>query len=175
MAHIDTTQDHEPAAQSCCAPKQPETASHHAHGGSGASPLNTAAQATLHCLTGCVIGEVAGLMIGVTLGLSVWATMGLATALAFIVGFALTIFPLMKNTGLNFQAALKAIWLGELISIAVMEVVMNAVDYHMGGVQASTVASWQFWRGVLIAVPAGYVAALPVNFWLIGRELKRCH
>lgn len=168
-------QAHDHAAHGCCAPKKPETSAHHAHGGQGASALNTAAHATLHCLTGCVIGEVAGLMIGVSLGLSVWMTMGLATALAFIVGFALTIFPLMKKTGLNFQAAFKAIWLGELISIAVMELVMNAVDYHMGGVQASTVASWQFWRGLMIAVPAGYLAALPVNFWLIGRQLKRCH
>jgi hypothetical protein len=56
-----------------------------------------------------------------------------------------------------------------------MELVMNSVDYHMGGVRSGSVFHSLFWEALAVAVPAGYVAAFPVNFWLIGRELKRCH
>jgi hypothetical protein len=131
--------------------------------------------ATIHCLTGCVVGEVAGLMIGVQLGLPVWATMSLAVGLAFVVGFALTIVPLMRRTGLGLSAAWRAVWLGELVSISVMELVMNAVDYHLGGMQAVSVFSRTFWQAIFLAVPAGYIAAYPVNAWLIGKQLKHCH
>lgn len=136
---------------------------------------NAAAHATLHCLTGCVIGEAFGLMIGVTLGLHPYSSMILATALAYISGFSLTIFPLMKRTRLSFKAALKAIWLGEVISIGVMELVMNAVDYHMGGMRSRSILNPQFWNALLYAIPAGYIAAFPVNWWLIGKQMKRCH
>jgi hypothetical protein len=137
--------------------------------------LGTAAHATLHCLTGCVIGEFAGLAVGVTLGLHPYDTMVLSTALAFLSGFSLTVFPLMRRTGLRFGAAMKAVWLGELLSIGVMELVMNAVDWHMGGVRSGSVLNPLFWKALALAVPAGYIAALPVNAWLIGRELKKCH
>lgn len=175
MDHNAHTGHDDSLHSSCCASSKPLYVQHQEIHGKGHSALMTASHATFHCLTGCVIGETTGLIIGVSAGLSAWATMGLATILAFFVGFALAIFPLMKRTSLDFYGALKAIWLGEVISIAVMEIVMNTVDYHMGGVQAATVISWQFWQGILIAVPAGYLAALPVNFWLIGRQLKRCH
>jgi hypothetical protein len=146
-----------------------------AHAGHTKSSWNAAAHATLHCLTGCVIGETIGLMIGVTLGLHPYSSMALATVLAYISGFSLTIFPLMKRAHLPFKSALKAIWLGEAISIGVMELVMNSVDYHMGGMRAGSVGSWQFWQALMIAIPAGYIAAFPVNLWLIGKEMKRCH
>src|SRR5687768_703642 len=87
-----------------------------AHAGHGKSSWTAAAYATLHCLTGCVIGEVAGLMIGVSLGFHPYTTMAFSTVLAYITGFALTIFPLMKRTGFGFKSALKAIWIGEAIS-----------------------------------------------------------
>jgi hypothetical protein len=83
--------------------------------------------------------------------------------------------PVMKSRGLSLRAAFKLIWLGEAISIGVMEIVMNAVDYQMGGMAAMTALSWPFVRGLLFAVPAGFLAAWPVNYWLIGRELKACH
>jgi len=56
-----------------------------------------------------------------------------------------------------------------------MEIVMNFVDYHMGGMSAPSIASWMFWRGLVLAVPAGFLAAWPVNYWLLKRELKACH
>ena len=146
---------------------------HHGHGAGGA--LKTSAQATLHCLTGCVIGEVAGLMIGVTLGLGIWPTIILATTLAYLTGITLGLLPVMRNQRVGMIEALRIIWIGEVISIGVMEIVMNFVDYQMGGMSAPTIASWMFWRGLLVAVPAGFLAAWPVNYWLLKRELKACH
>jgi hypothetical protein len=146
---------------------------HHAHGSGG--PLKTSAQATLHCLTGCVIGEVAGLAIGVSLGLAAWQTIVLATALAYASGITLGVLPVMRNQHTGFWNALRIIWVGEVISIGVMELVMNVVDYQMGGMNAGSIFSWMFLRGLLFAIPAGFLAAWPVNYWLIKRELKACH
>jgi len=137
--------------------------------------LRTSAQATLHCLTGCVIGEVAGLMIGTIIGLSPWPMIVLATTLAYLSGMTLGLIPVMRSRGVSLLGALKIIWLGEVISIGVMEIVMNFVDYQMGGMGAQSVISWTFWRGLALAVPAGFVAAWPVNYWLLKRELKACH
>lgn len=139
------------------------------------SRWTTAGLATLHCLTGCVIGETAGLMIGVTIGLHPYATMALSTVLAYITGFLLAVFPLMRRTNLDFRGALRAIWLGEAVSIGVMEIAMNTVDYHMGGMQTGTIMNPLFWQALGVAVLAGYIAAFPINAWLISKELKRCH
>ena len=146
---------------------------HHSHGGGGA--FKTSFHATLHCLTGCVIGEVAGLLIGVSLGLPVWGTIALATGLAYIAGMTLGLLPVMKSRGVGLVDAFKIIWIGEVISIGVMEIVMNFVDYQMGGMTAPSVATWMFWRGIILAVPAGFLAAWPVNYWLLKRNLKNCH
>ncbi len=62
-----------------------------------------------------------------------------------------------------------------MISIGVMEIVMNAVDYQMGGMGAPSIFSWMFVRGLVFAIPAGFLAAWPVNYWLIRRDLKGCH
>lgn len=146
--------------------------SHHRHNG---GPWRISAEATLHCLTGCVIGEVVGLLIGVGLGLAVWQTITLATGLAYATGITLGLIPVMRSRGVGLAAAFQIIWLGEVVSIGVMELVMNLVDYQMGGMTAPSVLSWMFWRGVLFAIPAGFLAAWPVNYWLIRRELKACH
>ena len=147
----------------------------HAHHHGGSNPLITSAQATLHCLTGCVIGEVAGLAIGVTLGIGVWPTIILATTLAYISGFTLGLLPVMRRQNKTFLQALKLIWIGEAISIGVMEIAMNGADYMMGGMQAGSVLSPMFWIGIAVAVPAGFLAAWPVNWWLLSRDLKKCH
>lgn len=148
---------------------------HGAHGHQETTLTKLSAQATIHCLTGCAIGELAGLVIGVSLGLGVWYTMALATVLAFITGFALGLWPLVR-TGKGWMESLRIIWLGELISIAVMEIVMNFTDYHVGGVQVSSIFEFRFWLGYLLALPAGFLAAWPVNYWLLKRNYKKpCH
>lgn len=151
-----------------------ETHLHH-HDHRGSTTLTSSAQATLHCLTGCVIGEVAGLAIGTSLGIGVFWTIVLAVVLAYISGFALAVFPLMKRENLSFRLAMSVIWLGEAISIGAMEIAMNGVDYAVGGMTAGSVFAPMFWVGIAAAIPAGFLAAWPVNYYLLKRQLKRCH
>lgn len=162
MTHIEHRVDHQAAH-----------AAHFHHGSGG--PLKLSAFATLHCLLGCVIGEVIGLAIGVTFGLGIWPTIILATTLAYISGMTLGLVPVMKSRKIGMMAALKIIWIGEVISIGVMGIVMNWVDYSMGGMTAPSIFSWMFWRAFFVAVPAGFIAAWPVNYWLLKRNLKNCH
>lgn len=179
MEHTST-----PGHGACCAhgdAKQPAATPHaahaHAHAGHGkpGSPASLATAATIHCLTGCVIGEVAGLAIGVSLGLPIWATIALATGLAYLSGFALGLRPLIRQ-GMSPLQALRTIWLGEAISIAVMEIAMNFADYHVGGMAANSIIDPMFWLGIAVAVPAGFIAAWPVNWWLLRRNIKQpCH
>ena len=161
---------HEHGAHCCHHDPKAGTAEH------SASAWRSAAHATLHCLTGCVIGEVAGLAIGVHFALGMWPTMLLATVLAYIVGFSLALFPLMRSQQLTLAAAFRVLWLGEFISIGVMEIVMNTVDYLVGGVGAASLSSPVFYAGIAAAVPAGFLAAWPVNYWLLKKEIKgKCH
>lgn len=149
-------------------------AQHH-HGASLGSPARLATSATVHCLTGCAIGELLGLAIGVSLGIGVWPTMLLATVLAYASGFSLGLLPLVRR-GMSFAQALRTIWLGEAISIGVMEIAMNFTDYHMGGIATGSILDPLFWTGFAVALPAGFVAAWPVNWWLLRREIKQpCH
>lgn len=132
-------------------------------------------QRRLYCLSGCIIGEIAGLMIGVTLGLSVGPIIVLATSLAYLSGMALGLIPVMRNQNKTFLEALKLIWIGEVVSIGAMEIAMNAADYSVGGMQAGSIISPSFWAGVAAAVPAGFLAAWPLNWWLLKRDLEKCH
>lgn len=161
-------QHHQPLAPAAAA------AAHHGHT-AGGSLAGLTTSATLHCLTGCAIGEFAGLAIGVSLGLDPWTTMALATALGFMSGYTLGLWPLVKQ-GMTWLGAFKTIWLGETVSIAAMEFAMNFTDYHVGGVQAASVFSAPFWLGFAAALPAGFVVAWPVNYWLLRANRKQhCH
>ena len=168
--------------QTRCATGQPQRnaandvhAHRHLHAGHGNSPAGLATAATIHCLTGCAIGELAGLAIGVSLGWGAWPTMLLASALGFVSGYTLGLWPLVRR-GMRWLEAFKVIWIGETISIAAMEFAMNFTDYHVGGVQAMSVFTWQFWIGYAAALPAGFIVAWPVNYWLLQRNLKKpCH
>jgi len=142
----------------------------HVHG----AGWGDAASATLHCLTGCAIGEFVGLAIGVSAGWTPAATMTLAVVLAFVTGYALTLIPFVRR-GVPLGAALRTVWLGELVSITVMEIVINAVDYGMGGMTVESVLTFDFWSSYVVAMAAGFFAAWPINRWLLARNLKNCH
>lgn len=144
------------------------------HEGIHGAGWGDAASATLHCLTGCAIGEFLGLAIGVSAGWSPAATMALAVILAFAFGYALTLIPFVRR-GVPLGAALRTVWLGELVSISVMEIVINAVDYGMGGMSVDSVMTIDFWSSYIVAMGAGFIAAWPVNRWLLARNLKNCH
>ncbi|HUS24976.1 MAG TPA: DUF4396 domain-containing protein [Candidatus Binatia bacterium] len=143
----------------------------HAHGGSG---WRAAASVTTHCLTGCLVGEWLGLAIGVVFALPTAATVALATVLAYVSGFALTLWPLLRG-GTALAHAVRVVFVGEAISIGVMELVMNAVDYSMGGMAVKSLMAARYWEALAVAAVAGFLAAWPVNVWLLSRNLKSCH
>lgn len=152
-----------------------ENAHHHGAEEHDGNIWRVAVSATIHCLVGCSIGEFIGLFIGVSMGLPVWGIITLDVTLAFISGFLLTLIPIMRYKKMSLFEAFKIIWLGETISIAVMELAMNVVDYYAGGMTVGSVMEPMFWIGFLIALPAGFIAAYPVNVWMINKNLKKCH
>ena len=127
-----------------------------------------AASATLHCLTGCAIGEVAGLIIGTAIGLEDVATIALAIGLAFVFGYALSTLPLVK-AGLGFGAALTLVLAADTLSIATMEIVDNAVMAAIPGAMDAGLRNPVFWLGMMIALTAAFIAAYPVNRYLLSR------
>jgi hypothetical protein len=127
-----------------------------------------AASATLHCLTGCAIGEVLGMVIGTSVGLSEWATVALAVALAFVFGYALTMRGVLR-AGLPVRQALRVALAADTLSIAVMEVVDNAVMLSVPGAMEAGISSALFWLALAGALAVAFVVTLPVNRWMIGR------
>jgi hypothetical protein len=127
-----------------------------------------AASATLHCLTGCAIGEITGLMIGTAAGLSTAVTIVLAVALAYLFGYALSTVPLIQ-AGLGFFAALSVVFAADTLSIAVMELVDNLVMALIPGAMDSGLVNPIFWLGMMIALTAAFIAAFPVNRYLIDK------
>jgi hypothetical protein len=140
-----------------------------AHGTQIAPSVNRLAfSATAHCLTGCAIGEVLGLVIGTALGWSDWGTIALAIALAFLFGYALTMLPLLRN-GIALSAAIPVALAADTISIAVMEIVDNAIILLIPGAMEAGLASALFWSSLAVALLLAGLVAFPVNRWLIQR------
>lgn len=149
--------------------------SQHHHGHSRHGQWIAAAHATLHCSIGCILGETAGLMLGTTLHFSQAESMIVSTVLAYCAGFLLAVAPLMRRTGLSFASAFAAIWIGEAISIGVMELVMNAIDYDMGGMRTGSILNLRFWMALAVATAVAFLIAWPINAWLIAKELRQHH
>lgn len=129
---------------------------------------SAAASATLHCLTGCAIGEVLGMVLGTWLGLPVWGTVVLAVALAFFFGYLLTIRGVLR-AGVGLAAALKLAFAADTLSIAVMEVVDNAIMVLVPGAMHAGAGSLLFWGALAFSLAVAFVVTLPVNRWMIGR------
>lgn len=129
---------------------------------------STAANATLHCLTGCAIGEILGFIIGTAMGLSNFVTIALAVTLAFIFGYALSLVPLL-GAGLALGTALSIAFAADTLSITVMEIVDNAVMLAIPGAMEAGLVNPLFWASLSFALVVAFFAALPVNIYLINR------
>ena len=127
-----------------------------------------ALSATLHCLTGCAIGEVLGMVVGTALGWGNWATVGLSVVLAFLFGYSLTMLPLVRS-GVAVGAAIPVALASDTVSIAIMEIVDNAIVLLIPGAIEAGLADVLFWGSLAFSLLAAGAAAYPVNRWLIAR------
>ena len=134
----------------------------------GGSLNRVAFSATAHCLTGCAVGEVLGMVIGSALGWGNVATIALAVALAFFFGYSFTMVPLVRS-GIAFAAALPLAFASDTLSITVMEVVDNLVMVLVPGAMEAGLSSFLFWGSLAFALAVAFVAAFPLNRYLIAR------
>ena len=127
-----------------------------------------AVSATLHCLTGCAIGEVLGMVIGTALSWSTLATVILSVVLAFLFGYSLTIRPVLRS-GVGLTAAIPIAFAADTVSIAVMEIVDNAVVVAVPGALNAGLGNWLFWVSLAVSLAIAFVVTVPVNRWMIQR------
>jgi hypothetical protein len=146
------------------------TADHHHHemSTSGRALTAMAVSATLHCLTGCAIGEVAGMVIGTAFGLTNAATIVISIVLAFFFGYGLTSLPLLRG-GLALAAVVPIALASDTLSIATMEVVDNLIVVTVPGAMDAGLGDTLFWGSLSFALAVAGAVALPVNRWLIAR------
>ena len=142
---------------------------HHNHGG-GSLRWQTAKHA-LRCLIGCNVGEGIGAAIGFLLGWDVTSTLILAIGLAFAVGYAFTMIPMIRTMPLR-QAA-KVTVIGDTASISAMELVENLLAFAIPGFMMATLTDAVFWLGMGIILPVGFAVSYPAMYWAMKREQKK--
>lgn len=144
-------------------------AHHPTHAGNRVQSLDRIAfSATVHCLTGCAIGEVLGMVIGTRLGWGNLETILLALALAFLTGYAMTMLPLVRS-GYAVKSAARVALAADSASIAVMEIVDNLLMWVIPGAMDAPLDSALFWGSLAMALLLAGAAAFPLNRWLIAR------
>jgi hypothetical protein len=142
---------------------------HHHHMPSSGRELDAVAvNATLHCLTGCALGEIAGMIVGTALGFSTLGTVALSISLAFLFGYSLTSLPLLR-AGLALSAVIPIALASDTFSIATMEVVDNLIVVAIPGALDAGAGSLLFWGSLSMSLFVAFLAAVPVNRWLIAR------
>jgi hypothetical protein len=124
--------------------------------------------ATVHCLTGCAIGEVLGMVVGTALGFGDLATIALAVVLAFFFGYTLTSLPLLR-AGMSLAAVAPIALASDTISITIMEIVDNAMMLAIPGAMEATLSDIGFWAALAGSLLIAGVAAYPANRWLLAR------
>ena len=134
----------------------------------GTSLNRLAFSATVHCLTGCAMGEVAGMIIGTALGWSDLATIALAVVLAFAFGYTFTSWPLLRS-GMALSAVAPIAFASDTISITIMEIVDNAIMLLIPGAMEATLTDIGFWAALAAALLIAGAAAYPANRWLLAR------
>jgi hypothetical protein len=140
----------------------------HGHADHESSLNRAAVSATVHCLTGCAIGEVLGLMIASAAGWGNLASIALAVVLAFFFGYSLTVRPVLRS-GVPFRRAAGVAFAADTASITVMEIVDNAFVLVVPGAMAAGLGDALFWWSLGVSLVIAFFAALPVNRWLIAR------
>jgi hypothetical protein len=128
----------------------------------------TAVSATLHCLTGCAIGEVLGMIIATAAGWGDAASIAISIALAFVFGYGLTSLPLLR-AGIPLRSVVPLALASDTVSIATMEVVDNLFILIVPGAMAATLADGLFWWSLAVGLAIAFVVAVPVNRALIAR------
>ncbi len=123
---------------------------------------------------GCGLGEVLGVIIGTALGFSTVNTIILAVVLGFVLGFVFGMRPLLR-AGFDFSRAVRQVFIAESLSIVVMEATQVLVQLYIPGVMEAGLLSWIFWLGMGLALVAGYIAAFPVNYVLVGKGIRHVH
>ena len=140
----------------------------HAHHHAAAATWATAVQATLHCLTGCALGEVLGMIVGTAFGWGNLPTTILAIVLAFFFGYSLTLRGVLK-AGVDFRTAFRVALAADTLSIAVMELIDNGVIVLWPDAVDAQLGDLLFWGSLAISLVAAFVIKTPVNKWTIGR------
>ncbi|MFF5441462.1 DUF4396 domain-containing protein [Streptomyces achromogenes] len=144
---------------------------HHGHQGHHHTPAaswSMAAQATLHCLTGCAIGEVLGMILGTALGWGNLPTMVLAIVLAFFFGYSLTLRGVLR-AGVDFRTAFRVALAADTLSIAVMELIDNGVILIWPSAMDAMLGDALFWISLAVSLVIAFLVTTPVNKWTIGR------
>lgn len=140
----------------------------HAHQHESASLTRSAVQATLHCLTGCAIGEVLGMVISTALGFGNAVSIGISILLAFVFGYALTLRPVVA-AGVSPRRALSLAFASDTLSITTMEIVDNAFIVLVPGALAAGLGDSLFWWSLGTSLVVAFFATVPVNRYLIAR------
>lgn len=135
---------------------------------SGSALTGVAVSATLHCLTGCAIGEVLGMVLGTAWGFSDWGTVALAVGLAFFFGYLLTSLPLLR-AGLALSAVIPIALAADTLSIATMEIVDNVIMLAIPGAMEAGAGNILFWGSLSFALAIAFVLTVPINRMLIAR------
>lgn len=146
----------------------PDEQHHHEMPTEGKALTSVAFSATLHCLTGCAIGEIAGLAIGTALGFTNFQTVILAVGLAFLFGYGLTSLPLLR-AGFALGAVIPIALASDTISIATMEIIDNVIMLVVPGAMEAGLSDVLFWGALSVALALAFVVAVPVNRWLISK------
>ncbi|MGH3446049.1 MAG: DUF4396 domain-containing protein [Nocardioidaceae bacterium] len=135
---------------------------------SGRELTRMAVAATLHCLTGCAIGEVLGMIIGTGLGWGNWPTVALSVVLAFAFGYSLTMGPVLR-AGVSFRQAVAVALAADTVSILVMEIVDNGFMVVVPGALGAGLATWLFWASLAVSLALAFVITVPANRYLISK------
>ena len=131
--------------------------------------VNTVAfSATVHCLTGCSIGEILGMVIGNAWSWGNWATISLSVLLAFVFGYSMTLLPLIRAS-IPFGTAVRLAFASDTLSITVMEIIDNAIMLVIPGAMQAGISAPLFWGSLILSLILAGIVVFPVNRWLIGR------